>query len=79
MREGEPPMANRANEEFYLRDGRLLLRRVHGGPLMGDAYESLVRAGTPRLDVFGETYCLWFDMVPDCAVQAAGPRGRRSS
>ena len=79
MPEAEHAVTNRSNEEFYLPDGRLLLRRVYSGTMFGDTYESLAQAGMPRLQVFGETYYLWFDMVPNYAVCAAGARGRRSS
>jgi len=77
--EADRPATSRATEEFYLSDGRLLLRRVYSGSMFGGTYESLARAGMPGLEAFGETYYLWFDMVPDHAVYAAGARGRRSS
>jgi len=76
MSEDERPVTNRAMEEFFLPDGRLFLRRVYSGSVMGDTYESLARAGMPRLEVFGETYYLWFDMAPDYMfpTMLSGPR-----
>jgi|GEM_PF-494977 len=75
----DSPVTFCATEEFFLEDGRLLLWRRYNGLKWSEqnpgrdrdapgTYERLAEAGMPSLDIFGHTYYLWYDQIPDYAI-----------
>ena len=72
------PLATTATEEYFLADGRLLLWRRYNGAFWSRrnpanegkeqrTFEALAKAGVPELTVFGESYRLFYDQLPDYA------------
>ena len=72
------PLPWGATEELLLPDGRLLLWRRYNGAWWsrrnpaqdgkdGRTFEALADAGVPELRVFGESYRLFYDQLPDYA------------
>ncbi len=72
------PVPDVATEEYFLPDGRLLLWRRYNGMAWSrknprraksrGAYELLVEAGLPELEVFDQVYRLWYDQIPEYAL-----------
>jgi hypothetical protein len=77
----DTPVTVSATEEFFLKDGRLLLWRRYNGLWWSEkhakvkkkyakgTYESLAKAGMAMLEIFGEKYYLWYDQIPDYAIR----------
>ncbi len=77
----EVPVSDWATEAFFLKDGRQLLWRRYNGMIwsrkgaMRDStgiYEDLAEAGMPCLNAFGEKHYLWYDQIPEYALNS-GP------
>jgi RNA polymerase sigma-70 factor (ECF subfamily) len=77
----DTPVTVSATEEFFLKDGRLLLWRRYNGLWWSEkhtgvkkkyakgTYESLAKAGVAMLEIFDEKYYLWYDQIPDYAIR----------
>ena len=75
----EAPVTFCATEQYFLEDGRMLLWRRYNGLRWSEqnpgrakdapsTYERLAEAGVPSIEVFGETYYLYYDQIPDYAL-----------